>query len=102
MPRNNDLTKFVKELEKKVEQARGDVSFPELFDPNFMTTYTNYSSIDEFFKMSPFDIKNQEDFEELDEIEFNKFVSGNTRFNSWEEMKAKAGELYMKKKLGFN
>jgi hypothetical protein len=96
----NDLNKLLKDLEKKVQEASGEVSFPELFNPNFMTTFTNFSSIDEFLKKSPFEVHSQEDFENIDTGELDKYVAENTKFSSWEEMKSKAGEMYMKYKLG--
>jgi hypothetical protein len=96
----DDLNKLLKEIQKKVENANGEVSFPDLFNPNFMTTFTNFSDIDEFFKKSPFEIHDQDEFENLDDNELDQYVSETTRFSSWDEMKAKAGELYMKHKLG--
>ncbi|WP_044893676.1 hypothetical protein [Bacillus alveayuensis] len=96
----DNLNKFFKNLEKEVQDASGEVSFSELFNPNFMTTFTNFDNIDEFFKKSPFDIKTQEDFENLDESQLDHYVKENTRFSSWQEMKSKAGEIYIKNKLG--
>jgi hypothetical protein len=49
-----------------------------------MTTFTNFSSIDEFLKKNPFDVHSQEDFENIDENELDKYVKETTRFSSWE------------------
>src|SRR4051812_34038089 len=96
----DDLEKLLKGIQKKVENAGGEVSFTELFNPKFMTTFTNFSSIDEFLDESPFEIHSQEDLENIDENELDKYISETTRFSSWEEMKGKAGELYVKHQLG--
>ncbi|MCU9614099.1 hypothetical protein OEV98_11060 [Caldibacillus lycopersici] len=97
----DEFDKFLNDLQKKANEASGEVSFPELFNDDFMRTYTKLNDIEEFFNKSPFKIETQEDFENLDEIELNKYVKEVTSFLSWEEMKEEAGTLYMKKKLGF-
>jgi hypothetical protein len=94
------VNKFLKDLQKKADSLNGEVEFTQLFNPNFMTTFTNFSSSDEFLKKSPFEVHNQEDFENIDEDKLDQYVRANTRFSSWEEMKNKAGELYAKLKLG--
>lgn len=96
----DDLNKFFDDLQKKMNSANGEVSFPELFNPNFMTTFTNFNDIGDFFSKSPFEIHSQDDFENIDKNELDKFVKGNTRFSSWEEMKNKAGEIYLTHKMG--
>ncbi|MBA2874323.1 hypothetical protein [Thermaerobacillus caldiproteolyticus] len=96
----DDLQKFFKNLEKKAKDASGKVSFPELFNPDFMTAFTKFKSIDEFFEKSPFDIKSKEDFRNLNESELDNYVKENTRFSSWKEMMNEAGKRYMAKKLG--
>ena len=96
----DDLQKFFKNLEKKAKDASGEASFSELFNPDFMTAFTNFKSIDEFFEKSPFDINTQEDFENLNESELDNYVKENTRFSSWEEMMNEAGKRYIAKKLG--
>lgn len=92
--------KGLKDLQKKVKNAGGDVSFPDLFNPNFMTTFTYFSNIDEFFQKSPFEVKSSEDFDNINKAELNSFIKENTKFSTWEEMKTKAGELYVAKQLG--
>lgn len=97
----NELNKLLKNLERKVDEVNGEVSFTDLFNPNFMTTFTNFNSTDEFFKKSPFEVHCQEDFESLDENLLNEYVKANTRLSTWEEMKSKAGEFYVKHNIEF-
>ncbi len=96
----NDLEKYFENLQKKAEEASGDVKFSELFNSDFMKANTNSDDIESFFKSSPFEITTQEEFGNLNEKELDKYVKSATRFNDWEEMKTEAGKLYMKKKLG--
>jgi len=85
-----------KDLEKGVS-----VSFDELFHEGFMRKYTNFTSIDEFFDKSPFEIQTEEDFDKIDINQFDEYIRNNTQFSSWEEMKGKAGTEWVAKKLGF-
>lgn len=98
MSKNNNL-KGLKDLQKKVKSAGDDVSFPDLFNPNFMTTFTYFSNIDEFFQKSPFKVKSSEDFDNINKTELNSFIKENTKFSTWEEMKTEAGKMYVSKQL---
>jgi len=97
----DEFGKQLKNLQKKAENASGDVSFNELFNDKFMRENTNSKDIQEFFDMSPFEIDTQEQFENLDENLLNQYINETTKFSSWEEMKTAAGKLYLLKKLGF-
>lgn len=63
------LDEFEKKLEglsnKMKNEVEGDVKLSDLFNHQFMSAYTDFHSIDDFFKNSPFEIKSQEDFERL-------------------------------------
>lgn len=96
----DELNKFFDDLQKKINKENGEVSFVELFNPNFMTTFTNFSNIGEFLSRSPFEVHSQADFESIDENELDNYVNENTRFSSWEAMKNRAAELYLCHKLG--
>ncbi|MEY8346438.1 hypothetical protein [Niallia circulans] len=97
----DDLNKFLKDMEKKVEKASGDVSFSVLFNDRFMKKNTDFNNIDDFFEKSPFEFENEEEFEKIDENELDKYVKENTKFNTWEEMMSEAGALYMAEQLKF-
>lgn len=85
---------------KKLEQTR-NVPFNELFDTSFMIRYTEYSNIDDFFKDGNFDFITNEDFEKISEETLNKHVKSNTSFENWNEMKIKAGEIWIVQELDF-
>lgn len=102
MPKDgfNDLNKFLNNLEQKVQKASGEVSFEDLFNEEFMQNYSDFSNINEFFNKSPFEFDNEEEFDRIDEKELDKYVSSHTKFSSWDEMKGKAGEEEIVRRLG--
>jgi hypothetical protein len=98
-----EFGKEIKKLQKRVEEASKpeSVSFNILFHEGFMSKYTNFSSIDEFFEQSPFKVETEEDFEALDQTEFDKYVAEHTKFKDWNDMLSTAGQEHVAKKLGF-
>lgn len=92
-----------KKLQRNVSRLEKEQSVPFdiLFNESFMLNYTKSKSIDDFFKQSPFELENEEDFERINESELDEYVNKETSFSSWEEMKGKAGAIYIKKQLGF-
>lgn len=94
------LEKQLKKMEKELSQTKS-VSFEDLFTASFMKKYTSFSSMDELLDAGGFKIESQEDFEAIPEAEFDKHISANTKFDSWEEMLSEATSQYLVKKLGF-
>jgi hypothetical protein len=102
----DNLQKTIRNLENKAKELEDgkDVPFEELFHPEFMQTYTEFGDIEAFIissglidgKLTP------EKFEELDEIEFDEWVSQKTSFDNWNTMYEKAGQAWMAKHLGFD
>ena len=76
------------------------VSFGELFNPEFMAANTDFQSIGEMFERSGFKHDSREDIEAIPDEEWNSFVAANTRFSSWGEMQKVAHSLFIKKTLG--
>lgn len=91
------LDKLLSNL-KKIENKQ-NVQFKDLFPDSFMQEYTNCQNVSSFFKKSGLDFSSQENFEKVDVKELDKYVSQNSKFNSWDEMKAEAGKLYISKQL---
>lgn len=98
----DDLEKKLKEMEKAAKELEGtkEVSFGELFNDNFMRKYTDSDNLESFFGKSGYKIETEDDFDALDESEFDAFVNKHSEFNDWEEMLGKAGEEYAIRKLG--
>ncbi|MGM0411108.1 MAG: hypothetical protein ACQEQF_10150 [Bacillota bacterium] len=87
------------EIENKVKKSEGNINFEELFSPSFMKKHTNFNSIEEMLNDSPFTIESEEDFDAIPENELNQFVNKNSKFNTWEDMAEKAGQIYMADQL---
>ncbi|MGC4668256.1 hypothetical protein [Enterococcus hirae] len=82
----DDLQKNLNQLSKNAKELDGEhsVPFDELFNEKFMIENTNFS-----------------DIESIDDNELDNFVSSNTDFESWEDMKSAAGSEWVTKRLGF-
>ena len=93
----NDL-KRMKENLKKVE-GKHNYTFAELFTEDFMNEYTDFSSINDFFKNSGFDFSSQEAFRNIDVQKLDEYISCNSKFSSWEEMLSKASKILLEKKI---
>ena len=79
----NKLTKEMKSLEKQ------DISFDELFKPEFMRKYTQFKTINEMVDKSPFKVENEEDFKNIPDEKWDNYVREKTSFQSWDEMMSK-------------
>ena len=98
----NDLNKLLKGIEQKAQEASGDVELGELLTPNFMTTFSNFSNLNEFWGKSPFGVPaSSEEFAEIEQDKLDVYVKENTRFSNWQEMLDKAGVVYFENKLKF-
>lgn len=96
----DDLAKELDNLAEKAKELEGtrNVKLVELLNNDFMSSHTQFNSIDDFSEASNFD---WEKFEEIPENELDLFVSKNSSFNSWDEMLSEAATSYYAKQLGF-
>lgn len=77
-----------KELAKKLESTIGNVPLNELLNSNFIRTYTQFQTAQEFVDASSFDFSNPKS---IDLNDLDTFVSAHTKFSSWQEMLNHAG-----------
>jgi hypothetical protein len=75
-------------------------SMSEIFSPEFVSTHTRFSNVDEFFKASGFDVFTQADFEAIPEQLLDSFVRTESSYESWREMVKAAGTEWARRKLG--
>ncbi|MED4581863.1 hypothetical protein P9578_03620 [Brevibacillus choshinensis] len=95
-----DLEKQLKNLEKKIQEAvNGNVKFSDLFTDEFMSRYTKFNNIDEFWDNSSFEFESKEEFEQINDDELDEYVKQHTEFSSWDDMKSRAAKEYITKKL---
>lgn len=83
---------------KKLEEVK-QVSFGELFNPAFMSSNTDFQSIEEMFERSGFKCDSMEDIAAIPDDEWDAFVSANTLFASWNDMRELAFGQFLKKSL---
>ena len=92
------------EMSKKADEYEGEgkeVGFDQLFNKEFLSEFTDFSSIQEFFDKSPFEINSEEDIQNANEKQMADWVTMNTKFSSWGEMFSKAQAEFMAKDIGF-
>ncbi|MCI2095877.1 MAG: hypothetical protein LKK07_10075 [Lactococcus lactis] len=96
----DDLSKKLNNMAKKAKELDGkrEVKLVELFNSNFMSSNTKFSSFEDFADASKFDWS---DVEGIPEDELDIFINQNSSFNSWEEMYKDAATDYYAKQLGF-
>ncbi|ADB63989.1 conserved hypothetical protein (plasmid) [Haloterrigena turkmenica DSM 5511] len=99
-----ELSDRLSQLSRDAESIDGENTVPmtELFPPDFMQTYTEFDSLEEFFDESPWVIESQEDFESIPEKKFDDYVDNHTGFNSWEVMLKAAGREWVGRKLNLD
>lgn len=98
----NDLEKHLNKMSKAAKELDGDneIPFNELFPSNFISTHTDYSSMEDFVSASGLDFSNQEAFEAIEESVLDNFVASHSTFDSWKDMLSSASERWVAKKLG--
>ncbi|MCK0923700.1 hypothetical protein BFR80_006340 [Acinetobacter pittii] len=93
--------KGLKQLTKNVEKlkAKGSASFTEIVNADFISSHTDYSDIFDLFKHAGFEIESVEQIESIPEDDLDKFISENTKFESFVNLQENAASEYMKKQL---
>lgn len=91
----------LEKLQRRIEDLDGthNVPFDEAFSPDFMVEFTDFSSIDEMLQASGYKADTPEDFAAIPDDDWDAFVSRSTRFATWEDMRAAAGERWVQKRL---
>lgn len=89
-------------MSKAAKEIDGDneIPFNELFPSNFISTHTDYSTMEDFTSASGLDFSSQEAYGDIDESVLDNFVASHSTFDSWEDMLAGASERWIAKKLG--
>lgn len=99
----DEMKKKLNQIQENAKELEGTstVSFEDLFTPQFMSEYTEHSSMEDLFNSGGFEINSAEDFENLPEEDLDAHVAKTTKFSTWQEMLGKATEVYVVKQLGF-
>ncbi|KFF47149.1 hypothetical protein JH25_26085 [Pseudomonas sp. BRG-100] len=93
--------KGLDQLLKNAKEMEGthQVKLTDTLHPEFVSSHSKYSDLEALFAASGFKIDSLEDFAIIPDDEWDKFISENTDFTSWEEMQRSGSTAYMKAKL---
>lgn len=91
----DEFEKKMKRMNKNVNNIKKEVSQEQLLNNKFMKKYTKYSSLQEMYEKSGFNIKTEKDFAAIPNDEWNEFINKNTKFSNWQQMGDKAQEEYI-------
>lgn len=97
----DELQRHLKELQHRAESLSGahDVPIADLLTSEFMLLNTDFESAESMFSASGYKIQSQADFAAIPDEPWDAFVRSRTRFGSWKEMLAAAGEEYFGRRL---
>jgi hypothetical protein len=70
-----------------------------MFPDEFMLLNTEFQSIADMIEVSGFRVETADDFKAIPDDEWDAFVRSRTRFTSWEEMRAAAGNEWMSRQV---
>lgn len=89
-------------LARRAEELDGqhDVSFGELFNPDFMSRHTQHPDLESLLAAGNYEVNSKEDFLSIPDDEWDDHIRHHTRFSSWEGMQKTAAAEWMKTQLG--
>jgi len=90
------------ELKQQLRRLDGShgVSLNELLNPEFMLKHTHFSSFQDMLDHSGYSVKTPEDLKAIPDAPWDAFISANSTFASWHEMREAAKTEWAKKQLG--
>lgn len=94
---NGNLDKLKKNLSEL--SGTNEVKLVELMNPDFISSCSQYSSLEELIDAAGFNVESKEDFEAIPDAEWEEFIVKNTSHESWLEMQKAALLIYTKANL---
>jgi hypothetical protein len=97
------LNRRLRDLSKKAAALDGTHTVPmvEILTPSFLSRYTRFSSMEEMFEASGFDIKTKQDFAAIPDGKWDEFIRSVSSFPDWKAMLQEATKTWTAKQLGF-
>lgn len=71
-------------------------SMEEILNSDFMSKYTKFSSLEEFFAASWFAVVENDNLQKYANADFDYFITKNTHFTCWNEMVSCAWKEFLK------
>lgn len=84
---------------KNTNGTDNSLNIEDIFHIGFMLKHTQFSSIQEMFRESWFEIVEQDDLQKTADPNFDYFIVKSTHFTCWNEMVSCAGKEFMKSKI---
>jgi hypothetical protein len=96
-----DFRKKLDDLARRTRELHGqhEVPLSELMSTEFISGCSSYSSLQELFRASQFEIKSTDDFKAIPDAEWDAFINANTSYATWEEMQKAAVREWTRRKL---
>ena len=100
----HDLERELTDREQDAEATGGtpDIPLTELFPVDFLTKYTNFSSLEAMVQLSGFAIASRGDVQNIPASEWNDFIARHTQFSTWEQMQQTAAVEWAARQLGLD
>lgn len=97
----DEVQESLENLAKKAQELDGqhDVPLEELFPPEFLKEHTSVTTVQQLMDESGFTINSQEDFNNIPDEDWDKYIRKVTSFSSWKDMLESAAQEYTIRKL---
>lgn len=77
----------------------GEIDIQDLLSEHFLKSETKFTNIEEIFSFFGKTEVSHESFDEIDDVDWNLFVSQETKFDNWDEMLSLATSYFLRKNL---
>lgn len=82
--------------QKTNQEDPNQISFEKLFNEAFMSKYSSCNSFDEFLINGNFQVKTEEDVNNIPDELFDRHVVRKTKFSDWKSMLETANKEYVR------
>lgn len=97
MPTFNNMKDLMKAMQKKADQASGNVSLKDLLNDQFIKKHSDFDRAQDFFDKAPFTLDSEDDFEKIEMSVKDGYVRDHFKFQTWDEMITAAGKEHVAK-----
>lgn len=95
------LNSNIEQLKNNLEEISNtnQLRFDELFNAEFLSEQTSFTSLDDMFDKSGFKVESADDVKAIPDQEWEDFIIANTSFESWEDMQKAAAVAVLSKRM---
>ncbi|EOM8197082.1 hypothetical protein ACNGUS_004559 [Escherichia coli] len=98
---SGDFSNKINRLQKNLESIgeTKELRFDELFNADFLSNCSSFTSLKDMFEKSGFKVETPEDFKAIPDDEWEQFITENTSYDSWADMQRDAAVKLLNKRL---